>query len=70
MWIEADLKSGRPTGAVKGNDQRVVMAFSGQVVSPTPSGYRSLAQLGNEEPKFTSFTVNHRPVQPTLLRSG
>ena len=38
MRFEADLETG-PPGAVEGSDQRIVMAFSGQVVVPTPGGY-------------------------------
>ncbi len=54
MPIESDLETCRPPGAVEGSDKRVVMAFAGQVVSPTPGGYRAVAQLGNEEPKHAS----------------
>ena len=55
---EADLEVGRPPGSVEGGDQRAVRAMTGEVVFPSPGGYRLLAELGNQR-RAASFRVHH-----------
>jgi hypothetical protein len=69
MRIEADLETGRPPGAVEGTDQRIVMAFSGEVQFLTPGGYRAVAQLADAQ-KCASFRVIHRPAQPQMFQQS
>ena len=53
--IEMRFEVGRPTGIPAGGEQRVVMAFNGQLVVPAPGGYSVVVRVGEDELARTSF---------------
>jgi hypothetical protein len=69
LRVEADLEQGRPAGVAEGSDQRVVMAFSGEIGFPKPGGYRAVAEMANSQ-ACASFRVHHRMATPNLFQQS
>jgi hypothetical protein len=69
LRVESDLEQGRPPGTTEGTDQRVVMAFSGEIGFPKPGGYRAVAEMANSQ-ACASFRVHHRMATPNLFQQS